>query len=164
MDVLATAGIHLDIACGANKNTGFVGIDVRALPGVDIVHDLNEYPWPLPDACVKMAVCSHYVEHINPSNFGFVRFMDECWRVLQVDGQLAIVAPYAGSFGFWQDPTHINGCNEATWAYFAPEHPSGLYRIYEPKPWRIETLNWSPEANIEVLLRKMEIKKYDQLS
>ena len=44
------SGIRLDIGCGANKAPGFVGMDMRALPGVDIVHDVEQYPWPLPDA------------------------------------------------------------------------------------------------------------------
>jgi len=60
------SGIRLDIGCGANKNPGFVGMDIRPLPDVDIVQDVEEFPWPLPDESVLMAVCSHVVEHINP--------------------------------------------------------------------------------------------------
>ena len=40
-------GIQLDIGCGANKQPGFVGIDIRPLDGVDIIHDLEVQPWPL---------------------------------------------------------------------------------------------------------------------
>jgi predicted SAM-dependent methyltransferase len=107
-------GIRLDIGCGANKQPNFVGIDMRDLPGVDIVHDVEQVPWPLPDECVIVAICSHLVEHINPHGGGFIRFMDECWRVLKPDAQLAIITPYAGSPGYWQDPTHCNGRKENT--------------------------------------------------
>ncbi len=62
----AKLGISLDLGCGANKHPGFVGLDVRDLPGVDIVHDLNVYPWPLPDESVNRITCSHVVEHIPP--------------------------------------------------------------------------------------------------
>ncbi len=146
-------GIILDIGCGANKQPGAVGMDYQALPGVDIVHSWNDYPWPLPDGCVLSAIASHVVEHVNPVDGNFLRWMDEVWRVLQVGGQLAIVTPHGRSSGYLQDPTHCNPCNETTWLYFTPGHP--LYGFYHPKPWEIEFLVWSPNANIEVIMRKI---------
>jgi len=151
------SGIRLDIGCGGNKQPGFVGIDIRALAGVDIVHDLEEYPWPLPNDCVLVAIASHVLEHINPHKGNFIQFMDEAWRVLKPGAQWAISVPHGSSQGFIQDPTHINPINEVTWAYFDPLEPNtqgGLYRIYKPKPWKITHLTWSPAANIEVILEK----------
>lgn len=149
------SGIFLDIGCGAHKQPGAVGMDIRPLPGVDIVHDVEEFPWPLPDACVKAAMASHLVEHINPHKFGFVRFMNEVWRVLQVGGEFAIATPHGSSQGYLQDPTHCNPCNEATWDYFAPERPSQLWTIYRPRPWRIKLLTANPAGNMEVILVKL---------
>lgn len=61
------SGIRLDVGCGGNKQSpDWVGIDARALPGVDIVHDLMQFPWPLPDECVSVAIASHLIEHISP--------------------------------------------------------------------------------------------------
>ncbi len=60
------SGIRLDIGCGGNKQHGFVGMDVRDLPGVDIVHDVTMFPWPLPDESVLTAIASHLLEHIPP--------------------------------------------------------------------------------------------------
>ena len=146
-------GIRLDLGCGENKEPGFVGMDSRSLPDVEIVWDVEDIPWPLPDESVVVLKASHLVEHIDPHGGGFLRFMDEAWRVLQVGGQFAISCPHGASPGFLQDPTHCNALNEATWSYFTPEHP--LWEIYRPKPWAIEHLSWSPAANIEVILRKV---------
>ncbi len=146
-------GIRLDIGCGGAKQPGFVGIDRRALPGVDIVWDVERFPWPLPDECVVVAFASHLLEHIKP--WLTIDFMDEVWRVLQVDAQFAIAVPYWTSPGYAQDPTHCNQMNEHTWAYFDPEAYGGqLYNIYQPKPWKIESVTFDPMANMEVLLRK----------
>lgn len=153
----AHAAIDLDIGCGANKQPGFVGIDIRALDGVDIVHDVEVYPWPLPDDCVRRAVASHLVEHINPHKGNFIQFMNEVWRIMKVGGEFMIATPHGYSQGYLQDPTHCNPCNEWTWAYFDPfEKQTGghLYNIYKPKPWRIKYLSFSPAANIEVILVK----------
>lgn len=154
-------GIKLDIGCGENKNPGFVGMDIRPGAGVDIVQNLEKFPWPLPDECVSIAVASHVVEHIDPHNFVFVNFMNEVWRVLKVGGRFAISVPYAGSPGYWQDPTHCNPCNETTFHYFDPLSSFGLYNIYRPKPWKIVegSLTWHVAGNLEVLLEKRRIDK-----
>lgn len=163
--VKSLSGIRLDIGCGAWKQTGFFGIDVRELPGVDLVWDVNKHPWPLQDEVAILAVCSHLVEHIPPvaisekkgTWFPFMEFMDEVWRLLKPDGQFAIACPHGHSPGMLQDPTHINFLNEATWAYFDPLEPNTqgmLYKIYRPKPWRIQSLNFSPATNMEVILVK----------
>lgn len=148
------SGIRLDIGCGRNKQPGFVGMDMQDLPGVDVVHDWNIYPWPLPDECVLLAMASHVIEHVNPAEGNFLRWMDELWRVCKVDAEVAITAPHGSSQGYLQDPTHCNATNEATWAYFDPSHPSGLYAFYTPKPWHMKYISWSPIANVEVVLVK----------
>src|SRR4051794_30970192 len=48
---------------------GFLNIDYRDLPTVDIVHNLCVFPWPLPDECASIVMASHLVEHINPTCF-----------------------------------------------------------------------------------------------
>lgn len=189
------SGIKLDIGCGQNKNVGFVGMDYEAFPNVDIVHDVELFPWPLPDECAIVAVSSHLVEHLNPhggdariapliklllkkgvlspkeveESIGeiqpgpqFIRFMDEVWRILKPDGEFAMVFPYAGSPGFWQDPSHLNGINEVTWWYFDPEEPhlhGDLYTFYRPKPWRIKMSAYAKGGNMEVVLVKREEKE-----
>lgn len=147
------AGIRLDIGCGRNKQgPTWVGIDFQPLPGVDIVHDLMVFPWPLPDACATVAVASHVVEHIPPHNLGFIRWMNEVWRVLKPGAEFAITTPHGYSPGYLQDPTHCNPCNENTWLYFVKEHP--FWGFYQPQPWKIKYLSWDNSANIEVVLVK----------
>lgn len=151
-------GIRLDVGCGEAKQPGFIGLDKRPLDGVDIIHDVETFPWPLPDGCVIIAVCSHLVEHIKP--WLFIQFMDELWRVMKPDGEAAFSLPHGSSQGFLQDPTHCNPFNETTWAYFDPEEPNTgglLWQIYKPRPWRVKHLSWSPSANIEVVLAKREM-------
>ena len=154
--IAQNSGIFLDIGCGANKQPGWVGMDIREMPGVDIIHDVELYPWPLPDECVKLALASHLVEHINPHKFGFINFMNEVWRVMKPNGGFLMSLPHGSSQGFIQDPTHCNPCNEATWDYFCPERESGLWTIYKPKPWRIKALTANPAGNMEVVLVKIQ--------
>ncbi len=154
-------GIKLDIGGGENPQPGFVNIDIRPSDKVQIVHDLEVFPWPLPDECVSFAVSSHVLEHINPHKFVFVNFMNEVWRILKPGGRFAIAVPYAGSPGYWQDPTHVNPINETTFHYFDPLSTTGLYGIYRPKPWKVVdgSLTWNVTGNLEVILEKRLIDK-----
>lgn len=155
--IAAKRGIILDVGCGASKQPGAVGMDAQELPGVDFVHSWNEFPWPFEDESVLTIVASHVIEHVNPADGHFLRWMDECHRVLKPGGQLAAVLPYGGSRGYWQDPTHSNGCNEDTWRYFDPEDPSGFYRFYRPKPWKLEHCTFHHNGNMEIVMRKRAI-------
>lgn len=145
-------GIKLDLGCGFNKQPGFVGMDKRKVEGVDIVHDAEVFPYPLPDECCSTILCSHLIEHIKP--WLMIDLFNELWRIMKVDGQLMISMPYGVSFGFQQDPTHCNICNEATWTYFDPDAEGGLYSVYAPMPWKIERSAWYAHGNMEVILSK----------
>lgn len=150
-------GIMLDVGCGNDKHEGCVGLDIRKLPGVDIVHDMEKTPYPLEDESCLSIIARHVVEHINPHKHGFIKVMDEWWRLMKPEGRLMITTPYAGSVGFWADPTHCNGLNEVTITYFCPQHPGKLYYFYQPKPWRIIANAWNSHGNLEIVLSKLPL-------
>ena len=154
---------YVDIGCGANKQSkDWFGIDYRKLPGVDLVQDLESFPWKVPSESFNTAVANHVVEHIQPTHGIFISWMNEVWRILKPEGEFLIGAPYATSAGMFRDPTHCNFVNEETWSYFSPNdqlYQGGLYHIYSPLPWRIKINTWHTTGNLEVVLVKMDIKK-----
>lgn len=109
--------LKLDLACGQNKRPGFTGVDVAPGKGVDVVHDLEKYPWPFKGNSVDEAGISHYVEHVHD----LVSFMNELHRVMKPGAECAIIAPYYSSMRAWQDPTHVRAISEATFLYFNQE-------------------------------------------
>jgi len=123
--------MKLDIGCGFNKEDGYTGIDKQDRDGVDIVHDLEVFPWPIETESCEHIVASHIAEHIKP--WLQMDFMNECWRVLKPGGQLQLNVPYANTHGEVQDPTHCTSFNELTWFYYDPKYK--FYEMYQPKPW-----------------------------
>lgn len=155
-DLQAKQGIRLDVGCGFNKQDGFIGMDKREVDGVDIVHNVEDIPYPLPDECCEMIVMSHLMEHICPKKT--ISVMNELWRISRLNGLLLIAMPYATSFGFYQDPTHCNPWNQATPTYFIKGQP--LYEVYRPKPWKPDEkahggITWNLTGNLEIALRKV---------
>lgn len=152
-------GINLDLGCGTNLQPHCVGMDRRAGPDV-IRHDLEEFPWPLPDECATWVHASHILEHIKPWKFfasdGGPCVMGEIWRVLLPDGQLTVAAPYGVSHAFVQDPTHCNPLNESTFTYLDPRFP--LYQVYEPPfMFTIEHIRYTRVNFIHAVLRKRTV-------
>lgn len=152
---------YVDIGCGgAKQGKDWFGIDYRKMPGVDLVQDLEKFPWKVPSESFNTSVCSHVIEHINPSHGIFISFMNEAWRILKPEGEMVIGVPYATSTGMFRDPTHCNFVNEETWSYFDPQdqfYQGGLYHIYSPLPWRVKINTWHTTGNMEVVLVKRAI-------
>lgn len=105
---------RLDVACGQNKTPGFFGVDIADEEGVDVVWDLEKFPWPFPDNSVDELVCNHYIEHTKD----LIAFMNELHRIMVPGGQALIRAPYYNSMRAWQDPTHTRAISEATFLYY----------------------------------------------
>ena len=150
------AGIKLDLGCGATKQQGWVGLDRRAVKGVDLVHDIETLPWPLPDDCAVTVLCSQLLQYVDPRRFFDV--MGEVHRVCRHDAQVQVSVPYAGSEGAFQDPTSLHsGYTPGTWYYLDPRpvlgRPNALYAVHQPPPFFVERLEWDVVTNVEVLLR-----------
>lgn len=92
----------LDIGCGPHKLKGAVGIDLRPLPGVDLVQDLDRHPWALPANQYEFIRCQHVIEHLSDL-FGLAR---EIHRVGRSGAVVEFRTPHYSSYASWGDPTH----------------------------------------------------------
>jgi SAM-dependent methyltransferase len=109
---------RLNVGCGRNIQDGWVNLDSAALPGVDIVCDLENlrtFPIDLPDETVEQFLLSHVIEHVRDS----LGLMQELWR-LATPGAIALVrVPHGGSDDAWEDPTHVRAYFPGSFAYFS---------------------------------------------
>lgn len=104
----------IDLGCGANKVTGAFGIDRFPLPGVDMVHDLKNMPYPLPDNCAEQIYLNHVIEHFSDP----LPILQEVWRLACPSGRIFIRTPhYSGRYA-WKDPTHKRAFSSESFHYF----------------------------------------------
>jgi SAM-dependent methyltransferase len=108
--------VKVDIGCGPNKKEGFVGVDVIAFEGVDIVMDAGKDKWPWEDGSVDEVNCCHVVEHFNAEQR--VHFVNELYRVLKVKGTALIVTPHWASLRAYGDLTHQWPPVSEMWFYY----------------------------------------------
>jgi SAM-dependent methyltransferase len=129
------ARFRIDIGCGTRKTAGALGVDNVAVPGVDVVADL-ERGLPFRDSSVDAVYAYHILEHLND----FLGTMNEIYRVCKPGALVFVKVPHAAStFVTWKDPTHKRGLFIATFAYFDETYFDGMaFSYYSPARFRIE--------------------------
>ncbi len=140
--------IKLDVCCGQYKHPGHIGLDIRDVEGVDIVHDVCVFPWPVDSDSCSHACMMLAWSCIEPKYR--IQLMNEFWRVLSADGILHIVDQYYKGERAHHDPTCYSCPNEWTFLYFSPAHVK--YKVYEPKPWKISSYSYDPDTVLSVMM------------
>src|SRR5687768_10988224 len=95
--------VVVELGCGEFKKVPeAIGIDMVSLPGVDIVHNMEEGLSFMPDASVDEISSSHVLEHI----VHFEELMREIHRVLKKDGVHKVTVPHFSNTHYYSDYTH----------------------------------------------------------
>ena len=116
----------LHLGCGTIILADHVNVDNVALPGVDVVHDLTDFPWPFKDQQFEEVVLVDILEHL-PS---VVKTLEEIHRITKIDGRVMIRVPYYNSTDASGDPTHIHFFNECTLDFVDVNKKMGRERAY----------------------------------
>jgi SAM-dependent methyltransferase len=150
--------LRLDLACGERKEPGFVGVDQMLYPGVDLVWNLDHYPYPLPDKSVDEVRCFHFIEHVE----NLVAFMEELYRIMKPGATGVLAAPFWSHVNTWRDPTHRRGIAEQTLMFFNRDYrernKKGCYGIKADFEvgYSINldpSINFHPPAQLEFMKR-----------
>ena len=97
MSLIVSDVLHL--GCGRKKEPGSSGVDLVNFPDVDLVHDLEKFPYPLPDNHFNKVIVIDVLEHVDK----IVQAMEEIHRVCREGAEVVITGSFA--FGF----RHPNG-------------------------------------------------------
>ena len=85
--------IWMELGSGPKKGTkGWTTVDIN---GADINYDLRK-GIPLPDESVDRIYTSHMLEHLPYKEL--LDFINECYRVLRVGGELSVCVPNASLY------------------------------------------------------------------
>ena len=92
----------LDLGCGRNKIKDSIGVDIINYKGVDIVMDLNKFPYNFRDKTFDLIYCYDTIEHLED----ITSIMKELYRILKDNGNIKIRVPHFSSLWAFSDPTH----------------------------------------------------------
>jgi SAM-dependent methyltransferase len=95
-------GAILDVGCGAAKHPGAVGLDVSPDTAADIVHDLDELPYPIADSSFDQILLQDVIEHVREP----IRVLEELHRIARPGARVQLRTPHFSSALAYGDPTH----------------------------------------------------------
>jgi len=112
--------MKLNVGCGKDIREGadWLNLDSVALPGVDIVHDLETCATdriPQPDDSIEEFLLAHIIEHIR----NVLPMMQELHRVAVPGAKMLIRCPYGSSDDAFEDPTHVRPYFLNSFGYFS---------------------------------------------
>ena len=130
----------LDLGCGRAKTPGAIGVDVNRNSDADVLHDLEQFPYPFPDNSFDRVVCNGVIEHVAD----VVRVMEELHRLCRPGALIMITTPYFTSVDAFTDPTHKHYFSSRSFDYFTGEFPE--YEFYSRARFRKQKVDirfWS---------------------
>jgi ubiquinone/menaquinone biosynthesis C-methylase UbiE len=112
----------LNLGCGEDVKSGYVNMDLLKLKGVDVVHDINKFPWPFKENEFDLVYTSHVIEHVDD----LVKVMAEIRRICKPKARIHIRVPHFSCGVSYRDPTHKRLFSYFTFDYFTEDCFYGL--------------------------------------
>ena len=121
---------RIDLGCGPSKMPGALGVDVYPWAGVDVVANLDQVPWPLPDNSFDEIYFNSSLEHLTDIKAVF----DEAHRIARNGAVIVIHAPHFSSADTYTDLTHKHGFSIFSFDPFLSDHahpgdPAPTFRL-----------------------------------
>lgn len=113
----------LNLGCGEKQLPDAVNLDITSNTKPDLVHDLNQRPWPLPDGQFDEVLAHDVIEHLDD----VVATMEEIHRVCRPGAVVKITLPHFSSANAFTDPTHRHYFGWFSFHYFTGEHQFSFY-------------------------------------
>lgn len=104
----------LNLGSGRDIKDGWINLDSAKLPGVDIVHDIENLPLPFKNDEFDEILCQDILEHIE-----YIPILKDLHRILKPGGKLRIRVPHFTSKLNYTDPTHKKRFSIYTFEMFA---------------------------------------------
>jgi len=121
--------MKLNLGAEKDIHSGYINHDISNLPGIDVIHNLDQYPWPWEDNTFDEVIAMDILEHLDD----FVKSMEELHRILKPNGTVTIRVPYWNHSCAYIDPTHKRGFHEQTFQFFDIDSPYYKERGYYSK-------------------------------
>ncbi len=145
----STVPLILDLGCGKKKRVGTIGVDFSDRHDADVIHDLNNFPYPFSSSSVDHIYLDNVLEHLdNP-----LHVMEEIHRILKPYSTVKVIVPYFRSAYAFHDPTHKHFFTVESFSYYDPKHPICIRYDYTDARFNIEKIVFNEELNNRIIIK-----------
>ena len=145
--------MKINLGCGTNIRPGFVNIDICKHDGVDIVHNLDVFPWPIKDNSADFVMAFDVLEHVRESE----KFLEELHRILKTGGIAEIRVPHFRSDAAYAIFGHRNFYHENAIDWITGKKSSDLqnekihFKLLKKKVLRGRIRFWNKKVIIWII-------------
>ena len=83
----------INLGCGINPLEGFINVDFIKREGVDVVHDLETFPYPFKSNTIDYILMDNVLEHLKDT----IKVMEELHRISKPNAIIEIIVPHYSS-------------------------------------------------------------------
>lgn len=106
----------LNLGCGRDIKKGYINLDIIKSKGVDIVHNLNKFPYPFKNEEFDEVFSSHLLEHL----LDFKKTIFEIHRITKRRGRIKLIVPHFSNRSAYS-PFHKSYFNSRVFKIFEKE-------------------------------------------
>ena len=111
--------MKLNLGCGEDIKKGYINLDKEKIPGVDVVHNIDKFPYPFKENYFDEVYASHILEHAKD----LFMAMKEIHRISKPGAIVRITVPYFHSAGAFS-PNHNYFFNTDSLRFFTEKERS----------------------------------------
>jgi len=124
----------INLGSGSDPLAGYVNVDMLKRDDVDVVHNLMDFPYPFDDGSAEGIKAIDLIEHLDhytdDKRPTIIAFIEECYRILKLGGELYIQTPSWDSELFKIDVTHVRGFHPQSFDFFDEDTEFGKTRAF----------------------------------
>ena len=113
----------LNLGSGNKRIDGAVNLDITPDTSPDVVHDLDQAPWPFEADTFSEVAANDVIEHLA----NILTTMEEIHRVCRNGAIVRITVPHFSCSNAFTDPTHRHYFGLFSFNYFTGENEFGFY-------------------------------------
>ena len=136
--------MKLNLGCGKDTKREYVNLDLKQMKGVDVVCDLNRFPYPFRDNLFDEIYCNNILEHLDD----VVGVMEHLHGISNPQAKIVIKVPHFTCQYAFADPTHKHYFTYESFDYFTAKNEM-----------RDEVPDWYSDAKYKILGIKLIFSK-----
>jgi hypothetical protein len=103
----------LNLGCGTKRNISMINCDIYQNSAAELIFNLDENNWPIPNSSVEEVTLFSILEHIKNTE----TFFKELYRVCKNGAKISVLVPYPRHDWFLTDPTHVRSWHPESFSH-----------------------------------------------
>ena len=114
--------MKLNLGCGSDYLFEWINVDYYDTSKCDVVHNLEEFPWPWEDNSISEIRIIHTLEHLGADWKIYIKILQEMYRICEDDATIEVYVPSPWHWNYISDPSHVRPVTPDGLNLFSKEH------------------------------------------